>query len=81
MKKLALIIIVLIFAGCAAGALRISPEDIKSIQTRGENGSATNGCVSTNISATSGVVGGTGKVIVTWGTIEESIIEWCTGGK
>ena len=81
MKKLAVLITVMLCFGCATGSLKIDPEEIKALQDETETGSATNGCVSTTISATSGVVGGTGRAVVTWGDLEQAIIDWCTAGR
>ncbi len=79
MRILVLMIIVIISSGCATGSLRLSPDEIRSLQTEAEDGTTTNGCVSTNVNATSGIIGGTGRLVITWGTLEQSIIDWCTG--
>ncbi len=81
MKKLALIVMSIMLLGCATGSLRIDPDQIKALQDETKAGSTTSGCVSTTISATSGVVGGTGRAVVTWGDIEQTIIDWCTAGR
>jgi hypothetical protein len=39
----------------------------------------TSGCVATNINASSGVIGGTNRAVVTWGALTDSEINWCVG--
>jgi hypothetical protein len=80
MKKIGLLLclIILLTAGCAASALRLSSGDFKSLQTTAK-GDPTNGCLTTSLLGSSGVVGGTSKAVVTWGTVSPDTINWCLG--
>ncbi len=79
MKKIVLLLLVIsLTMGCAAGSLRINPDDFKSLQAT-DAGEPTSGCVTGNLTASSGVVGGSTRVVVTWGEVAQSVIDWCIG--
>ncbi len=72
-----LLLIVIFSGGCATGTLQLNPDTIQGLQTKGTI--PTNGCVATNLNGSSGVIGGTNRVVVTWGTLTDSAINWCVG--
>ncbi len=78
MKKIVTLILLVLLTGCAAGSLRINPEDFRKLQTT-ETGEPTTGCATANLTGSSGVVGGSSRVVVTWGETTQSIIDWCVG--
>ncbi len=79
MKKIAILLCLFGFLmGCAAGSLRINPEDFKALQST-ENGEPTSGCATANLTGSSGVLGGSSRVVVIWGEITQSITDWCIG--
>ncbi len=79
MKKIVILLLFgFLFLGCAAGSLRINPEDFRKLQTT-ETGEPTTGCATANLTGSSGVVGGSSRVVVTWGETTQSIIDWCVG--
>jgi len=78
MKKLALAVLLFSCVGCAAGSLKMNAEELQGLQTT-KNGALTAGCVATKINASSGVVGGDNRAVVTWGELAEEAINWCIG--
>jgi len=78
MKKLALAVLLLSCIGCASGALKMNAEELQDLQTT-KGGDATAGCVAMKINASSGVVGGDNRSIVTWGELAEEAVNWCIG--
>ena len=77
MKKLALAVLLLSCVGCAS-ALKMNAEELQGLQTT-KGGYATAGCVALKLNASSGVVGGDNRSIVTWGELAEEAINWCIG--
>ncbi len=73
-----LCLVCLLAFGCVAGSLQINPDDFKSLQSTG-NGEPTVGCATANVSGSSGVIGGSSRVIVIWGELDTSITDWCIG--
>lgn len=65
-------------SGCAAGSLQMNPNTLKDIQATA-TGESTSGCVATNLNGSSGVIGGTNRVVVTWGELTDAAINWCIG--
>ena len=78
MKKLALAVLLLSCIGCAAGSLKMNAEELQGLQTT-KGGGDTAGCVAIKINASSGVVGGDNRSVVTWGELAEEAINWCIG--
>jgi hypothetical protein len=78
MKKFIFLVIILLCAGCATGSLQITPESVQGLQTS-RDGKTTNGCIAANINASSGVVGGSNRVVITWGTLTNAAINFCIG--
>lgn len=75
MKKILLLcFLVAVLSGCAAGSLQVNPNDLETLQMTSESG-----CVTANIAGSSGVIGGSSRVIVTWGELDISAINWCIG--
>jgi len=80
-KTIVAIAAIILLSGCATGSLKIDPENIRELQ-KGENGTTTSGCIATKLNASSGIVGGDARAVITWGeNIAQGIIDWCTGQK
>ena len=77
MKKLAFLLLLLSCIGCA-GSLKMNAEELQGLQTT-KAGGDTAGCVAIKINASSGVVGGDNRSVVTWGELAEEAINWCIG--
>ncbi len=80
MKRLSLILVLVLVlsTGCATQALKMNPEDLQGLQTT-KSGASTSGCVALKLNASSGVVGGDNRSIVTWGELAEEAVNWCIG--
>ncbi len=78
MKKIVYITVLIFCIGCASGNLRMDSENLKSMQMT-EDGEATSGCVTNILNASSGIIGGSNRVIVIWGELNDAAINWCTG--
>lgn len=78
MKKLALAVLLVSCMGCAAGSLKMNAEELQGLQTT-RSGNATAGCVAIKLNASSGVVGGDNRSVVTWGDLAEEAVNWCIG--
>lgn len=78
MKKFISLIILILCTGCATGSLQMTADNIQGLQST-KDGKSTNGCIATNINASSGVVGGTNRAVITWGILNDAAINWCVG--
>lgn len=77
-KLVVLIFTIILLSGCAAGSLLINPDDLATLQAT-RDGNSTSGCITANITGSSGVIGGANRTIIVWGEMSVPAIDWCIG--